>query len=83
MQANDTKADKTSYLCLQMFRSIFFFAVWSMALLQMQAKSDGKVIVVADMETRRPIRDVLVYLENGSFRSTSGTIRGESYLYRK
>ncbi len=25
----------------------------------------------------------LVYIENGLFRSTSGTIRGESYLYRK
>ena len=65
MQANDTRADKTLYLCLLMFRYCFLLTVFSMALLQMQAKSDGKVIVVADMETRRPIRDVLVYLDNG------------------
>lgn len=65
MQANDTQADKTSYLCLQMFKRFFLLTVWTMAALQVPAQSKGKVIVVADMETRRPLRDVLVYLDNG------------------
>ena len=82
MQANDTKADKTSYLCLQMFKSFFLLAACSMALLQMQAKSDGKVIVVADMETRRPIRDVLVYLDNGDEVKLDWTCRFRLYHYK-
>lgn len=82
MQANDTQADKTSYLCLQMFKRFFLLAAWSMALLQMQAKSDGKVIVVADMETHRPIRDVLVYLDNGDQVKLDWTCRFRLYHYK-
>ena len=48
-----------------MFRRFFLLTVCSLALLQVQAQPKGKVIVVADMETHRPIRDVLVWLDNG------------------
>lgn len=82
MQANDTKADKTLYLCLQMFKRFFLLTVCSLAMLQVLAQSKGKVIVVADMETHRPIRDVLVYLDNGDKVKLDWTCRFRLYHYK-
>ena len=40
------------------------------------------MVVVADMETRRPIRDVLVYLDNGDHVKLDWTCRFRLYHYK-
>jgi len=66
MQANDTRECETLYLCLRMCKRFFFLTILLLATFRVSAQSKGKVIVVADMETHRPIRDVLVCLDNGN-----------------
>ena len=49
----------------QWFLTMFCLMGITQMLAQTETQKKGRVVVVADMETRRPIRDVLVYLDNG------------------
>lgn len=48
-----------------MYRQVILTLFCLLVVTQLLAQTEGRVVVVADMETRRPIRDVLVYLDNG------------------
>ena len=48
-----------------MYRQVILTLFCLLVVTQMLAQTEGRVVVVADLETRRPIRDVLVYLDNG------------------
>ena len=65
-----------------MFRQWFLIMVCLMVITQMMAQTKGRVVVVADMETRRPIRDVLVYLDNGDQVKLDWTCRFRLYHYK-
>jgi hypothetical protein len=51
-------------------------------LAQTETQKKGRVIVVADMESRRPISDVLVYLDNGDHVKLDWTCRFRLYHYK-
>ena len=53
-----------------------------LVIMQIEAQEEGRVVVVADMETRRPIRDVLVYLDNGNQVKLDWTCRFRLYHYK-
>lgn len=69
-----------------MYRQWFLTMVCLMVITQMLAQTEtqkkGRVVVVADMETRRPIRDVLVYLDNGDHVKLDWTCRFRLYHYK-
>ena len=69
-----------------MYRQWFLTMVCLMGITQMLAQTEtqkkGRVVVVADMETRRPIRDVLVYLDNGDHVKLDWTCRFRLYHYK-
>ncbi len=50
-----------------MYRQVILTLFCLLVVMQTLAQTEGRVVVVADMETRRPIRDVLVYLDNGDY----------------
>ncbi len=65
-----------------MFRQLFLTMSCLLAITQVLAQTQGKVVVVADMETRRPIRDVLVYLDNGDYVKLDWTCRFKLYHHK-
>ena len=69
-----------------MFRQLFLtmscLLVITQVLAQTETQEKGRVVVVADMETRRPIRDVLVYLDNGDYVKLDWTCRFKLYHYK-
>ena len=69
-----------------MYRQWFLTMVCLMVITQMLAQTEtqkkGRVVVVADMETRRPIRDVLVYLDKGDHVKLDWTCRFRLYHYK-
>ena len=66
----------------QWFLTMVFLMVITQMLAQTEAQKKGRVVVVADMETRRPIRDVLVYLYNGDHLKLDWTCRFRLYHYK-
>ena len=69
-----------------MYRQWFLTMVCLIVITQMLAQTEtqkkGRVVVVADMETRRPIRDVLVYLDYGDHVKLDWTCRFRLYHYK-
>ena len=69
-----------------MYRQWFLTMVCLLVITQMLAQTEtqekGRVVVVADMETRRPIRDVLVYLDNGDYVKLDWTCRFKLYHHK-
>lgn len=70
------------YLCLLMSKCLLFTVGCLLVITQMLAQTQGRVVVVADMETRRPIRDVLVYLDNGDEVKLDWTCRFRLYHHK-